>query len=186
MHTLGCRVHGSHPDLGRLFLRLSLGLVFVAHGWMKLSDVAMANAFMEKLGMPTGTGAIIGLVELLGGLAVLVGSYVHVASILLALVMVGAIVLVKGKMGYVGGFEFDLSLLLSALALAKLGAGGFSVDAKRGGCSCGSGCGPLDKGCCGSGACGSGACEMPERDEHLVVVEEGEIVAVEEPRREQA
>lgn len=145
LHKLGCRVHGCHPDLGRLVLRLALGAVFVVHGWMKLSDLGMANGFLTKLGMPNGTGALVGAVEFFGGLAVIAGIWVPVAATLLALVMVGAIALVKGKMGFVGGYEFDLTLLLAALAVAKLGAGRFSLDARLGACSCG-GC--PKGGCC--------------------------------------
>jgi uncharacterized membrane protein YphA (DoxX/SURF4 family) len=90
----------------------------------------MTTGFMTSLGLPSFMGWLVGLVEMLGGLAVLAGAYTCIAGGLLALVMIGAIALVKGKLGFVGGYEYELVLLLLALGVAMLGPGKYAVCAK--------------------------------------------------------
>jgi len=187
-----CCRGGMHPQIGLLLLRIGVGVIFIAHGWMKLQNLAATNAFMVSLGLPNGWGTFMGLLELFGGIAILLGTYVGIAGLLLAADMLGAILLVKGSKGLIGGYELELLLLLASLAIAKLGPGMYSYDGKRGmggivaGCcggACGEGCGD---GACGpmeGGCCDSGMCEMPSEDEHMVLVEDGEVVAVvEEPK----
>ena len=77
-------------------------------------------------------------VEFLGCIAMVLGLFTRIAGYLLATVMVFAIVLVKFEGGFLGGYEFDLILLASALAVAWSGAGPYSVSGKICGCgNCG-------------------------------------------------
>lgn len=188
LKKLGCRVHGYHTDAGILLLRLAVALPFVYAGWFKLNNLEMANGMMAGIGLPNGSGLVIGLIELLGGIALILGTHVQVAGILLAAIMVGAIAFVKGKMGYAQGYQLDLILLLGALALVKFGAGEWSLDAKKGACSC------ADDGCCGGGACGeqeeccgSGACgEACETEEMMAMCDDNGVCAVVTPEKEGA
>lgn len=116
-----------HPDAGLLLLRLGLAAVFITHGVMKLQNMDGTIAFFSSLGMPAVMAWLVALVETLGGISMLFGIYTCIAGALLAVVMLFAIILVKGKMGFVGGWEFDLSLLLMALAVVKLGPGKFTI-----------------------------------------------------------
>ena len=115
------------PDAGILAIRLGLALVFVVHGAMKLAAVTSTMAMFTSLGMPGWLGVAVGVVELLGGAAMLVGAYVRYAGYALAAVMVGVILSVKWKLGFVGGWEFEFALLAMALGVAWLGAGEYSV-----------------------------------------------------------
>ena len=200
MKKLGCRVHGCSPDYGRLALRLAVAIPFVYAGWFKLANADMVSGMMASFGFPGWSGPLLGLIEVVGGIALVLGTYVQVVSCVFIVIMLAAIYLVTGKMGFATGYQLNVILILGLIALAKLGAGAKSLDAKNGACSCMSV--PLGKGddrgscgdddaccdgmgnkeeCCGSGACGSDKCEMPEEaDDHVVVVEDGEIVAVEE------
>lgn len=115
------------PDAGLLSVRIGLAAVFITHGAMKLASVTATMTMFEKMGLPSWLGVIVGIIELLGGVAMLVGAYVKYAGYALAAVMIGAILAVKWKMGFVGGWEFEFSLLTMAIGIAWLGAGEYSV-----------------------------------------------------------
>lgn len=115
------------PDSGLLAIRLGLAAVFIVHGAMKLADVTGTMAGFEQMSLPSWLGVLVGIVELLGGVAMLLGVYVRYAGYALAVVMAGAILSVKWNMGFVGGWEFDFVLLTAALGIAWTGAGEHSV-----------------------------------------------------------
>ncbi len=119
-------------------LRVVLGAVFIAHGWDKIQNMPGVIGFFGSLGLAPMFAYLVAYVELLGGVAVLLGVYSRLAGYLLAIVMVFAIFLVKMKVGFLGGYELDLMLLASSLAVAWNGAGPYSVSGKMCGCgSCG-------------------------------------------------
>jgi uncharacterized membrane protein YphA (DoxX/SURF4 family) len=115
------------PDAGLLSIRLGLAAVFITHGALKLASVAGVMAMFVKLGMPGWLGVAVGIVELLGGAAMLVGAYMKYAGYALAAIMVGAILTMKWKMGFSGGWEFEFMLLVASLGMAWLGAGEYAV-----------------------------------------------------------
>lgn len=103
---------------GMFLVRIVVGAVFVIHGWDKIENIEGVIGFFGSLGLPSIFAYLVGWIEFLGGLAVLLGLFYKYAVYLLAVVMVGAIYLVKFKMGFLGGYEFDLLLLVSALSIA--------------------------------------------------------------------
>ena len=122
-------------QFGIAILRIITGIVFVAHGAQKVFTFGfggVGGAFASMgVPLPTVTGPLIGLIELLGGVALIVGLFTRVASILLACDMLGAIVLVHAKGGFFlpAGLEFVLMLFGASLALLFAGPGALSVDA---------------------------------------------------------
>lgn len=123
---------------GVFLVRVVLGLVFIMHGLAKIQNMEGTIGFFASLGLASFFAYLVAYVELLGGIAVLLGIYSRVAGYLLAVIMVFAIFMVKLKSGFVGGYEFDLLLLVSALLVAWHGAGPYSVSGKMCGCgSCG-------------------------------------------------
>jgi len=125
------------PGWGVLPLRLVLGLVFVAHGAQKLFGFGLAGTagFLGSLGVPLPTVAAAGLitVELLGGVALILGAWTRIVAALLAADMLVAIVTVHLRGGFFvpDGVEFVLTLLGGCLTLVGLGAGPCSVDGVR-------------------------------------------------------
>jgi putative oxidoreductase len=119
-------------------LRLVLGLVFVAHGAQKLFGFGLAGTagFLGSLGVPLPTVAAAGLitVELLGGVALILGAWTRTVAALLAADMLVAILTVHLRGGFFvpDGVEFVLTLFGACLTLAGLGAGPCSVDGARG------------------------------------------------------
>ena len=116
---------------GLLVLRVFLGIIFVYHGMPKLM---MSGKMSKGMGWSSGSVFFLGLVELLSGIALILGFYAEIGALLVGLVMLGAIyhkIFVwhvpfssMDKMGW----EFDLILLGAAIALLFIGAGLYSLD----------------------------------------------------------
>src|SRR5437899_7219305 len=129
-------------------LRLIVGYGFMEHGFAKLARGLDAfPAILQALGVPAPhlMGWLTILVEILGGLTVLLGALVPLASIPMAAVLLVAVVTVHLPSGFSSsrlmavtaagaqfgppGFETDL-LYLACLAVLVLGGSGpFAVDA---------------------------------------------------------
>lgn len=118
----------NNPSLGLLLLRLALGIVFIYHGLTKFQNMDTTIGFFASVGLVAAVAWMVASIETLGGMAVLLGVGTRVAGGLLAVVMLGAIITVKGAMGFAnGGYEFDLVLLLSSLAILFMGPGRYTV-----------------------------------------------------------
>ncbi len=88
---------------------------------------------MARVGIPLPSVAavVVTAVELLGALALLLGLGTRVAAALLAIDMLVAILAVRLSAGFLGGYEYELTLLGAAASLAFLGAGPLSLDGVR-------------------------------------------------------
>jgi putative oxidoreductase len=94
-----------NKDLGLFLLRLALALVFIAHGWAKLTGLGMTESFFSSIGIPAAgaMAVIVALVELLGGLSMLTGLFTNYSGWFLFVVMGVAILQVKLAKGFMGG-----------------------------------------------------------------------------------
>lgn len=116
-------------------VRIITGAVFFAHGYQKLFVFGPAGVAQAFAGMhvpfPDATSLLIAAIELLGGIALILGIGTRIAATLLACDMLGAIILVHSRNGFFlpTGFEFALTLLGASIALAIAGSGAASVDA---------------------------------------------------------
>ncbi len=116
-------------DTGMFLIRLALGLVFIAQGWNKIQMMDGTVSFFASLGIASFFAYLVSWIELLGGIAMILGVWTKWAGILLACVMAGAIWYVTGGMGFMaaGGYAYNLTLLLAALGVAFAGPGGFTA-----------------------------------------------------------
>lgn len=109
-------------------LRIIAGIGFVIHGLPKLLDIAATQNSFSNMGLPPELAIIIGLLEVIGGLAILLGILTRIAAGLLAIDMIGAILQVKLSKGFIGGYELELLYLAIMISLMITGPGNFSIE----------------------------------------------------------
>ena len=122
---------------GALSLRVALGLMFIAHAYLKLVIFTPAGfaGFLGQVGLPTVLAWPIILAELLGGLAILTGFYGRYVSLLLLPVLLGALA-VHAPNGWLfnapnGGWEYPAFMALTALAHGLIGDGALALKPAR-------------------------------------------------------
>ena len=125
---------------GLAILRVVLGIAMIVHGWSKLSGGVdnVAGFFGGVLGIPApGLMAwVVTIVELVGGILLVVGFLSQIARILIALDMLGAILfayLLRGapviaENGQQISWEKEAVFAAAALCIALAGPGAWSVD----------------------------------------------------------
>ena len=123
LHQLG--------DWALVALRVGVGAIFLVHGtqkramWKLQPSAQMPASLLSLL-------KVLSIAEPLGGLAVLSGFLTQLAAAGFCLVMLGAIRLKSTQMhkGFSGdgGWEFEFTILVAALALVIMGAGRFALD----------------------------------------------------------
>ncbi|MDE1713058.1 DoxX family protein (plasmid) [Chromobacterium amazonense] len=121
-----------NPYLATLLLRLSLGLMYLSHGALKLFVFGPAGTagYFASLGLPGFFGYVAIAIEIGGGLLLLAGIQARWVALLLIPQLLGAIVLVHAANGWMfanagGGWEYPAFLIAASLALFLQG------DAKR-------------------------------------------------------
>ncbi|KQZ13539.1 hypothetical protein ASD44_05210 [Mesorhizobium sp. Root554] len=117
--------------------RVLLSILFILAGFSKLTAIAGTAQWFASIGLPMPTVAAVGsgLVELLGGLAILVGFKTRIAAIVLALFTFAATAVAHLDFSQAGNalmLQKNLGLTGGFLLLAVLGAGAYSIDGRRG------------------------------------------------------
>jgi putative oxidoreductase len=134
MNTVEYR-HTGMVDAGLALLRVIVGVVFLAHGAQKVFQFGFAGVtgFFAQAGIPLPeiSAPFIALLELLGGVALILGLFTRVVALLFVIEMLVAVLFVHLRAGFFlpNGFEFALTLCVVSLVLAMTGPGAFSVDA---------------------------------------------------------
>lgn len=129
------RSAGPVRDLGLLLARIVLGLIFAAHGYQKLftfGPAGVAESF-SGMGVPAVglVGPAIAVVELVGGILLILGAFTSLVGIVLAAEMLVAALVAHLPLGLFienGGWELVGALGAGVLALAAAGAGRYSLD----------------------------------------------------------
>ena len=86
------------------------------------------HLFANIIGLPAAMAVPIGLLEVIGGIALLVGVLTRIASILFIIEMIGSTITAKLSKGFVGGYELDLLLMAVTISLLLTGPGRISVE----------------------------------------------------------
>ena len=127
----------TQTDLAKLLLRLVLGVLVLLHGAAKLrSGLDPIAGMLAAHGLPAilAYGALLG--EILGPVLLIAGFYARIGALLIAINMLVALGLAHlGQLGMLneqGGWALELQamFLFTAIALALLGPGRFSVNGK--------------------------------------------------------
>lgn len=115
-------------------LRVFLGATFLIHGLTKFQGgIENTVGFFESLGLPGFTAYMVALIELIGGIAIVLGVGTRIISILFAIVLAVAIVKVKLAVGFLGngqmaGYELDLALMAISIYLATTNKSFLALD----------------------------------------------------------
>ncbi|MBT2688783.1 DoxX family protein [Bacillus sp. ISL-47] len=121
-------------EVGTLILRVVLGLTFFVHGLVKFQGgIENTAGWFSSIGLPGFLATVVAGIELVGGIALVLGLFSRVVSALFVLLMAGAIIKVKLAGGFLGngqgaGYELDLALLAMAGAIAITGSKLFALD----------------------------------------------------------
>lgn len=114
-------------------LRIITGLLFLAHGTAKLIQWPFVEMFKD--GVPIGSlMGIGGLLELIGGVLIVIGLFTRITAFVLCGMMAVAYFMVHAPAGFypiLNGGELALMYCFVFLYLAAAGAGPWSIDAKR-------------------------------------------------------
>ncbi len=130
------------PEAGLLVLRLGVGLIFFLHGWMKLTG--QRDVFVQEVLHMVGWSVPdivlwgVTLLELLAGLALVLGLLVRPAAALLALEMLVVVTLFHVRQGFfiiavpnvplAYGFEYHIALISGLICIALGGPGAWALD----------------------------------------------------------
>lgn len=129
--------YGMAEDLGKLILRVSLGVMFLMHGIHKLfNGVSGIEGMLQGVGLPgfIAYGVYVG--EVLAPILVILGWHARIGAALIAFTMVVAIALAHPNQLFDltrhGGWALELQglFLFGAVAIAFMGPGRLSVNNK--------------------------------------------------------
>ena len=120
----------NYSDYGTALLRISLGIIFIAHSlYLKLVVFTLPGTagFFESIGLPAVLAYITFAAEAIGGIALLVGLYTRWAALALIPIALGA-TWAHSEAGWVfsnagGGWEYPLFLTITCAVIALQGNG---------------------------------------------------------------
>jgi putative oxidoreductase len=122
-----------NPAYGATLLRVALGVLFIAHGLLKVLVFTVPGTvgYFESIGLPGVLAYVVIAAELVGGAALVLGLATRWVALVLAAIGFGAILGHAGN-GWVfsnagGGWEYPLFLGFATLALAAIGPGALAL-----------------------------------------------------------
>lgn len=128
----------TNADLAATLLRVSMGVLFLAHAGLKLFVFTPAGTagYFASLGLPGPLAYLVIAAELFGGLALILGVYSRWVSLALVPILLGSIYVPHGAAGFFfsnegGGWEFPAFWTVTLVVQALLGDGAFALKRSR-------------------------------------------------------
>lgn len=118
-------------EFGIFLLRIIVGATFIIHGLDKFNGGIESTAeFFASVGIPASLtmASVVAIIEIIGGLALLVGLGTRICGAVFSIIMIVAIFTVKIDAGFLGGFELDLILLAVSILFVLSGSQFLALD----------------------------------------------------------
>jgi putative oxidoreductase len=121
-------------ETGTLVLRVFLGITFFIHGLVKFQGgIENIVGWFESIGLPGFLAYGVASLELVGGIALVIGLGSRIVSALFVLLMIGATFKAKLTLGFLGngqmaGYELDLALLVMGIFIPLNGSKLYALD----------------------------------------------------------
>lgn len=121
-------------EAGGLILRLVVGLTFFIHGVVKFQGgIENIAGWFSTLGLPGFLAYIVAMIELVGGIVLILGLGTRIVSAFFIVIMLGAIFTAKLSSGFLGngqmaGYELDVLLMAMSAYLLLNGSTMYSFD----------------------------------------------------------
>lgn len=108
-------------EIGKVILRVMVGLTFFLHGLSKFQGgILNTVGYFDSIGIPGFLAYVIAVIELAGGIALIIGLGTRIITTLFAFIMLGVIFTAKLSLGFFGngqmvGYELDLLFLAASI-----------------------------------------------------------------------
>jgi len=126
----------SAVDIALLIARVIVGVVFMAHGAQKLFGAFGGPGLSAVVQMMGPLGYLVAIGEFFGGLGLVVGFLTRFSAAAITVIMLGAIAMVHGKVGFFmnwmgkqagEGFEYHLLAIAVLLTIVIAGPGRYAI-----------------------------------------------------------
>jgi putative oxidoreductase len=128
----------TNADLAATILRVSMGILFLAHAGLKLFVFTPSGTagYFASLGLPGPLAYLVIAAELFGGIALILGVYSRWVSLALVPILLGSIYASHGAAGFFfsnegGGWEFPAFWAVTLVVQAILGDGAYVLKRTR-------------------------------------------------------
>ena len=132
-------IDGRTAPYAALLLRVSLGVMFIAHGLLKLTVFTLPGTaqFFEQVGFPGWTAYVVTFAELVAGALLILGIRTRWVSLATVPILLGA-ASVHWANGWVfsapnGGWEYPVFWAVAMVVQALLGDGAHALKPSAGG-----------------------------------------------------
>lgn len=103
-------------SISLLLIRIMLGITMALHGIQKFMNLSDTTDFFVSLGLPSFMPIIIALIEVVGGIFMIIGLLVPLVSLGFIALLGIAIFMLKSTSGFVNGYELELLLIVMSIA----------------------------------------------------------------------
>ncbi len=128
-------------DIALLLARIALGAILIAHGWRRWQEQGIRSQidYLRQFATPYPEAATYGAIvlELVGGLFLIVGALTPLVALAVLVQQVLTVCytnwyrgpyLTDAQGNFVGGYEYNVALVVLALLFVAFGAGAASID----------------------------------------------------------
>ena len=126
-------VSATNVDYAALLLRVTMGVAFIAHAYLKFAIFTPAGTvqYFQSLGLPGPLAYVVIAAEFFGGIALILGLWTRWVSLALLPILLGAVFAHAGNGFFFsaanGGWEFPAFWAVALAVQALIGGGAYAL-----------------------------------------------------------